>query len=226
MNFPRPQPSSAPLPYWPAPEPVPPRRPRTPRWVAGLDLGQAADYSAFCAVEVIETVEQDKPAKRLQVRSLKRWPLQTAYTQIAADVARFLDKSPLTRCDLVVDETGVGRPVLEMIRKAKPKYRALLPVTITGGTRVRRTGDGDWHVAKVALVSTVQSLLQGRRLQFAAGLAETKTLVQELENYRLKITASLHETFSAREGAHDDLVLSLALACWWGERDGRRLVVF
>lgn len=211
----------------PAREAMPPPKPaEKPRWVAGLDLGQSADYSAFCALELVESVEQEKIIKRLLVRSLKRWPLQTAYTQIADDVARFLEKPPLAGCDLVIDETGVGRPVVEMIRKARPKCRRLLPVMITGGTRIRRTDDGDWHVAKVALVSTVQSLLQSRRLQLAGGLAETKTLVRELENYRVKVTASLHETFNAREGQHDDLVLALALACWWGERGGKRLVIF
>jgi hypothetical protein len=35
----------------------------------------------------------------------------------------------------------------------------------------------------------------------------------------VKITAAANETFAAwREGAHDDLVLAVALACWHADR--------
>ena len=33
----------------------------------------------------------------------------------------------------------------------------------------------------------------------------------------MKITAAANDTYNAREGQHDDLVLALALACWAGE---------
>jgi hypothetical protein len=46
----------------------------------------------------------------------------------------------------------------------------------------------------------------------------TDTLVRELEDYRVKITPAADETFNAREGAHDDLSLALALAVWVGEQ--------
>ncbi len=46
------------------------------------------------------------------------------------------------------------------------------------------------------------------------------TLVKELLNFRVKINISTaHDSYEAwREGDHDDLVLSVALACWAGER--------
>ena len=37
---------------------------------------------------------------------------------------------------------------------------------------------------------------------------------QELLNFRVKITANANETFNAREGTHDDLVLAVALPIW------------
>jgi hypothetical protein len=45
-------------------------------------------------------------------------------------------------------------------------------------------------------------------------------LVKELLNFRVKINISTaHDSYEAwREGDHDDLVLSVALACWAGER--------
>ena len=44
------------------------------------------------------------------------------------------------------------------------------------------------------------------------------TLIQELSNFKVKITTKGNDTYEAwREGQHDDLVLSVALACWYGE---------
>jgi hypothetical protein len=47
-------------------------------------------------------------------------------------------------------------------------------------------------------------------------------LVREMANFRVKITAAANETFGVwREGQHDDLVLGVALACWWAEHTPR-----
>jgi hypothetical protein len=67
-------------------------------------------------------------------------------------------------------------------------------------------------------VSALQLLLQSRRLHIARSLEHAATLVKELENFRVKITAAARETYEAwREGQHDDLVLAAALAAWMGE---------
>jgi hypothetical protein len=64
----------------------------------------------------------------------------------------------------------------------------------------------------------LQILLQGSRLKICRALPEAATLVKELENYRLKITAAAHETFgAASDSLHDDLLTALALACWLPE---------
>ena len=79
---------------------------------------------------------------------------------------------------------------------------------------------GAWHVPKKELVCCLQGLLQSRRLQVAA-LPERTLLMQEMQSFRVKITAAANETFGAwRERDHDDLVLAVALAAWWGERHG------
>jgi hypothetical protein len=186
----------------------------------GLALGQTTDPSALCVVEGAPADPDAYPrVYHYDVRSLYRWPLQTDYTRIAADVRRFLAKPSLSGCTLVVDQTGVGRPVVELIRREGPASGRLVPVTITSGLGVSRAEDGGYHVAKAVLVSTLQVLLQGKRLRFAEGLRETPTLLKELADYRLRISAALNELYAAREGAHDDLVLSLALACWFAERE-------
>ena len=93
-------------------------------------------------------------------------------------------------------------------------------MVITGGRRPSRGVDGAWRVPKKELVFCLQGLLRSRRLQVAA-LPERQALLQEMLAFRVKITAAAQETFAARrERDHDDLVLAVALAAWWGERNG------
>jgi hypothetical protein len=42
---------------------------------------------------------------------------------------------------------------------------------------------------------------------------------QNAQDYRIRVTPALHETFNAREGRNDDLVLSVAIAVWSGVRN-------
>ena len=43
---------------------------------------------------------------------------------------------------------------------------------------------------------------------------------KELRDFRVKISKAAHETYEAREGTHDDLVLSLAIALFVAENQG------
>ncbi len=50
----------------------------------------------------------------------------------------------------------------------------------------------------------------------APELPEAETLMNELLNFEVKITAAANDVYGAwREGTHDDLVLAVALTCWW-----------
>lgn len=46
------------------------------------------------------------------------FPLGTPYTEIVPAVARLASSEPLRDSPLVVDQTGVGRPVVDMLRQA------------------------------------------------------------------------------------------------------------
>jgi hypothetical protein len=79
--------------------------------------------------------------------------------------------------------------------------------------------EGAGTVPKKDLVGAVQAALQSRRLRLAESLPLTPTLARELETFRIKITGERNDTYpSWRERPHDDLVLALALALWYGER--------
>ena len=180
-------------------------------FLVGLDLGQAADYSALVLVESQGTV-----APTYAVRYLQRWPLQTAYPVIVADVAALLaDPALRGQSTLVADQTGCGRPVIDMLVQAT---LAPIAVSIHGGDKVS-VDRGNYRVPKRDLVACIAVLLQQQRLRFAQ-MPMTDTLVQELLTFKVKIDpATAHDSYAAwREQDHDDLVLALALSCWWGER--------
>jgi hypothetical protein len=94
-----------------------------------------------------------------------------------------------------------------------------LGITITGGDIAHGEGR-QWRVPKRDLVGILQVALQASRLKVAQGLPEASILVNELLNFRVKINLkTAHDSYEAwREGVHDDLVLSVALACWTAER--------
>ena len=65
------------------------------------------------------------------------------------------------------------------------------------------------------LVSRLQSALHDGSLKVAKRLAETKILVEELEDFQVSFSDTGAARFGARVGRHDDLVLSVAVAMWW-----------
>jgi hypothetical protein len=179
-------------------------------YVLGLDLGQTRDFTALAVLErhPVETAEQ-KPDYALC--HLRRFPLGTAYTEIVPAVGAVRRSEPLRQAPLVVvDQTGVGRAVVDMLRQSACGG---IPVTITGGHATTVTADGSYHVPKKELITALQVVMQGRRLQIARSLPDAATLVRELQQFQVKITAAANETFGVwRDGQHDDLVLAVALA--------------
>ena len=149
------------------------------------------------------------PPPIFQVGHLERMPLGTPYPGIVAHVRRLLGKLP-ARAELVIDVTGVGKPVFEMFT-----YSGISPlgVLITAGTAETRDGV-ICGVPKLTLVSRLQALLHQGRLKIHRELAEAETLVRELQDFRVEFTVAGHLTFNARSGKHDDLVLALAIAVW------------
>jgi hypothetical protein len=192
------------------------------RYFFGLDLGQAEDHSALALLE--RTPAPDPGGLHATrwhfvCRHLERWALGTAYPAVITRIQKLVRADRLRGATLVVDQTGVGRAVVDLLRAARLPVE-LTPITITGGHNINWAQDNSVHVPKKELVGCLQVLLQARRLKIAGRLPEAKLLERELLNFKVKITPAAHETFGAwREGEHDDLVLAVALAAWQGQRD-------
>lgn len=119
-------------------------------YIVGLDLGQTTDNSALAVLE--RPVEASSKDAVYALRHLQRFPLGTPYTTIVPGVARIAGNQTLRGAPLVVDQTGVGRPVVDMLRRT-PGLARVVPVTITGGQALTQQEDGSYHVPKKELVT-------------------------------------------------------------------------
>jgi hypothetical protein len=180
-------------------------------YVLGLDLGAAQDPTALAVVRRLGGFGSllDDSTEIYQVGHLERLALGTSYPAIVEHVKFVLGKLP-RGTELVIDYTGVGRPVFEMFEVAGVDP---IGVLITGGNAESSSGRV-YSVPKINLVSWVQALLHSERLKIQSSLPEARALVRELQEFRIDFSASGHMTFNARSGSHDDLLLSLAIACW------------
>jgi hypothetical protein len=185
-------------------------------YVTALDLGQVKDYTALCVLEVTQDWDEEwNPITYFDLRHLERFPLKTDYPSIVRYTRSLIHRPPLTpqNCRLVIDHTGVGRPVFDMFIDAG--IFNLVGITITSGRTVSEPESNQLLVPKIDLVACVQLGLSKRILRIAEDLELARTLQDELAMFEVKITPAAHETFNARQGQHDDLVLALACALWF-----------
>lgn len=190
-------------------------------FIVGLDLGQARDPTALAVIEKVEWPhESERRVRHYVCGASRRWQLNTHYTQIVDDVAEIMNQPRLEGAPLVIDGSGVGRPVVDMFRLARMRA-SIRPVQITAGNKEKTDDLGYRHVAKTILVGTLISLMESRRITFAATMQFAAEIKRELADYRLRVTRAANTTFDAKAGSHDDLLVAIALACWFGERGQR-----
>jgi len=166
-------------------------------FVVGVDLGQANDFTAITIADrILEMVDDREQPARYEVSHLQRLKLGTSYPRIVEIVVKIIKALPPRSSPpiLVVDATGVGRPVVDLMRRSGLHPIA---VTITAGFNEGQTGNFARSIPKRNLVSALQVVFQGGRLKIARGLAEGQPLVTELMNFKLKISASGHDSYEA-----------------------------
>jgi hypothetical protein len=194
-------------------------------YFVGVDLGQSRDFTAIAVVERQELAGELSPAtyacetkRALRLRFLERVELGTPYPDVVERVAKITRSRDLAgRCQLVVDGTGVGRPVVDLLRQAKPGC-PIIPAVITSGQQESRN-DGYYGIPKRDLMVGLQVVLQRGELQIAGGLKYGAALAAEMAAMEVKVSSAGREQFGAwREGTHDDLVFAVALACWGSKK--------
>ena len=174
-------------------------------FVVGVDLGQAQDPTAIAVAELADAIN-------INLRHLERRPLGETYPAVVAH-CRALVRALPGDVALVVDATGVGRAVLDQMRDAGLEPVA---VTITSGKKARRDAAGMWRVPKRELLRPLVVAVESGRLKIAAGLPYADALTSELKAFRRAFTTAGNEVMGG-VGEHDDLVIGVALVCWWAE---------
>jgi hypothetical protein len=140
------------------------------RWIfIGIDLGQRRDHTAFAVVErVLESVPPDEARRygvdqrwTFIVRTLERLPLGTKYPDVVKRIRQYTQLPFIEDgCTLVVDGTGVGAPVVDLIRLER-MGRSLSPILITSGDGPGSNYSGGYEcVPRSLLLTAVEVLIQ------------------------------------------------------------------
>jgi hypothetical protein len=176
----------------------------------GCDLGQMCDYTAFTVVE--------KDGGELRLRHIERPRLGTSYLEIV-DGLKTLAESPRLegRKTVMIDKTGVGGGVWDMVRDARIRAD-VKGVMITGGDKVTYE-NGVYRIPKRDLVSSLQIAFQNGRLKIANGLPHADAFLKELANYQVKINIHGNDQYEPwRSSVHDDIIMSISMAVWMASR--------
>ena len=147
------------------------------------DLGQSIDYTAISILEKITTgpgvLGADRRGETVyHLRHIERPPRGTEYPAIVDRLVELYRSAPLKGYAkaVVIDLTGLGRPVLDMMSAAGFDY-SLNAISITAGMDANYT-KGHNNVPKRELVTNLQVMLQADTLKIAKGIKEADALIE------------------------------------------------
>ncbi len=201
--------------------------PRIGMYFIGLDIGRVQDHSAIAVIARHYTMPPDRDLTRLQqmymVTDLRRFPLGTSYAEVEEAVAIIYNRPlvSMKRRVAVVDQTGVGAPVVENIRRL---HRVkVIGINITGGNVVTQHDERTYNVPKVTLVTCLVSVAQRQRLKILPDVEAAEEFKKELETFGYKIDRNTgNVSYESLENiVHDDLVIAVALPLWYAETIAR-----
>ena len=204
-----------------------------PRFLIGLSVGQGSQPTGVAVLEKSKVPGQagSAPVKTYACRYLRRWPPHTTYPMLHSALAVMLDGPPLAHSDLIVEAGTSLSAVIAFLRKHRLRAR-MRPTEVKVSTP-QGFSDHTWKVTKGSLIETARQVLQEERLVFddqmppevRATTPPVQTIYQAMLNYPFNKTPAANEAFASRDGEYDDLVLAVALACWYGERYQRSFAI-
>lgn len=203
--------------------------------IVGVDLGSLQDHSAIAVVQQqahtgdsaprdqfsVALGWQEPPAEitHYYVRSLEQLSLGTAYSSIARRVtlicSRIYNRDSRGAIYVVVDATGVGRPVLEQIREIMIPQAHVCGVTLTASA-LKKTStlySNEVSCGKAYLARRLQIIIQQNRLHWHKNDPLATVLRKEFMDYQIRVTKSENDQYGAfTAGAHDDIITAVGLA--------------
>lgn len=194
-------------------------------WVVGVDLGKSIDSTAIGIIHhTIQGTDKwnvnhdrqtwrEEAIQRFDLVHLQRLPLGMNYVSQALAIGEIMKREPLKSANekLVVDQSGVGVGVVDLM-----EANGLRPIRLQITAGAEETQEGRIHrVAKTVLISRLEAAMHAKELHVAAALTEADSLREELRDFQRHVTASGANTWSARAGKHDDIVLATSYGVWW-----------
>jgi len=156
-------------------------------YYAGVDFGKLQDYSVLTVLR--------REGDALKLVYMYQFPLETPYTQVIGHLVRADQKFQFR--SLLVDQTGLGEPVLEEIRNQGVGCAEGLKFTIQ---------------TKEDLLTTLKIAMEQNRL----AIPYHRQLCEQINEQQYAYSKSGHLQFSHPENSHDDMLWSLALGVYTG----------
>lgn len=207
-----------------------------PEWnnyYCGVDLGKRVDHSA-CVILQLKVAPNG--AHHLDAVYLKRWRLDISYRAIASKLAKIDSQlhgkaaAQGKKCDPVwiLDRGGVGDSVCELVSENMGPNAEVWQAILTGG---RGDANIDYRgrvikLPKVEMVSAISAALDAERLHFSSKKSPMlEATIQELQDFEVTVSESSgHESWNAKTGRHDDLVVALGLSTFTALTLGTRSI--
>lgn len=213
--------------------------------MAVWDIAKKRDF--FCGFTCRRTAEivdgtasvgaQDRIVKYLDIVHIDKFQ-NVPYTEATRFIAKRQGHTSLANnADLLIDGTGVGEAVADMLRAL---FLAPIPIVFTSGGHAHPVyadmgsvfGNTagtlktarilkEWDVPKADLVAAGKILLEQGRVRVAPGLKYAEDLKEQLEAFRGKVNERTGRTKYENEedATHDDMVVCLLMASWWFLRE-------
>jgi hypothetical protein len=153
-------------------------------YYAGVDFGKLQDYSVIAALKREDEI--------LKLVYLYEFPLDTPYTQVIGHLLRANQKFHGFQ-RIIVDQTGVGEPVLEEMHNQGLTNVEGLKFTVQ---------------TKEELLSSLKIAMEQNRL----AIPYHRQLCQQLNEQQYTYAKNGHLQFSHPQNSHDDMTWALALA--------------
>ncbi len=180
-------------------------------YIISMDPAQLHDYSALAVLEKTDTTYRILSLKHKQ---------HLPYTEIV-EWAKKVFLNPKFSKDVtsppvfVLDIGGVGMAIKDMMTATKVET---VGIQYTGGAAVSREGD-NWHVSKSFIVGKFLAAWDEGRVLMPSGASFLDMFQGELRAFRGEMSSQGRAKFEAEQGEHDDLVMAVGQAVWYGEQD-------
>ncbi len=199
-----------------------------PFCIAAFDpAGQGADHPALIVLEREEWQRGEPLEPRFavktfcRVRRAERMPAATELPDALARLFRLckvlIGETAYCGWKLAIEQNGIGAAYVSALRRRLPLG------TLVGVTTIATLGDGrqrdapcapsGWVMPRQAGLDALRAALEWQAIKVATDAPGAKDLTREMRSFVWKGRRP-----EAQEGAHDDLVMALALAHWVATR--------